>query len=74
MGEIADAMTDGTLCQFCGVVTGKRKGKDLIGPWEFPVMCMDCAKDYPKKYLESPGRSCVNEPVYYLKAEYYGNR
>lgn len=37
MGEIADMMLDGTLCQECGVFIG--------GPVEYPRTCGDCEKE-----------------------------
>lgn len=38
MGEIADMMLDGTLCQVCGsIIDGETPG--------FPRYCEDCAKD-----------------------------
>ncbi len=39
MGEIAEMMLDGTLCQVCGVFLGEDCG--------FPVTCRDCQG--PKK-------------------------
>ena len=35
MGEIADMMLDGTLCQCCGVVLDKQ-------PVGYPVTCAGC--------------------------------
>jgi len=37
MGEIAEAMLDGTLCQYCGVYL-----ENSHGP--FPQSCPDCAE------------------------------
>lgn len=38
MGEIAEMMLDGTLCQICGsVIDGDTPG--------YPRFCLDCAKD-----------------------------
>lgn len=36
MGEIAEMVIDGTLCQYCGVYTGKDYG---------PVACEDCEEE-----------------------------
>ena len=37
MGDIADMMLDGTLCEGCGVFLGDGFG--------FPGLCADCAED-----------------------------
>lgn len=37
MGEIADMMLDGTLCEGCGVYVGQSRG--------YPRKCRDCQKD-----------------------------
>ena len=42
MGEIADMMLDGTMCQMCGCYMND--GEDGDG---FPVTCDSCLKDIP---------------------------
>lgn len=46
MGEIADMMTDGTLCVECGVYIEesehKRNGIEM--PAGYPISCNDCNK------------------------------
>lgn len=42
MGEIADMMLDGTLCEGCGVYIGDGDG--------FPVRCPDCRIDSDEKW------------------------
>lgn len=37
MGEIADMMLDGTLCECCGVYLGSDN--------DYPTKCADCASD-----------------------------
>lgn len=45
MGEIAEMMLDGTLCQICGsVIDGDSPG--------FPRYCLDCAKDEVEQNIE----------------------
>lgn len=39
MGEIADMMLDGTMCQVCGEFMG-----DAVG---YPVTCGGCQTDFP---------------------------
>lgn len=39
MGDIADAMLDGTLCSVCGEWLGNDE------PDGYPVKCAGCAKD-----------------------------
>jgi predicted amidophosphoribosyltransferase len=39
MGEIADMMLDGTLCQCCGAYIGDESNGD------YPQYCAACAKD-----------------------------
>lgn len=39
MGEIAEAMLDGTLCQYCGVWMGHRPNEPPPG---FPMTCNAC--------------------------------
>ena len=70
MGDTADAMLDGTLCNLCGVVTGKqsKKDRDIIEPWGFPVWCYDCAKDLKPQYKASPGRAWDRNKVFYSTA------
>ena len=38
MGEVAEMMLDGTLCQYCGVYL------DNEDPGGFPESCEDCQK------------------------------
>lgn len=45
MGEIAEMMLDGTLCEGCGEFIGE--------PCEFPRLCAGCAKD---RVLAKPQR------------------
>jgi len=49
MGDIADMMLDGTLCQICGVYLGKDTG--------YPISCEACEACYRSekeiKYLNS---------------------
>lgn len=48
MGEIADAMLDGTLCECCGTYIGEGDG--------FPQYCSDyCAKDRGVDLEPAPG-------------------
>lgn len=45
MGEIAEMMLDGTLCQVCGsVIDGDTPG--------YPRYCEDCAKDEVEQNIE----------------------
>ena len=45
MGEIAEMMLDGTLCQICGsVIDGDTPG--------YPRYCEDCAKDEVEQNIE----------------------
>ena len=44
MGEIADMMLDGTLCQGCGGYIGSDNG--------FPTWCSDCKKER-KQYFKN---------------------
>ena len=44
MGEVADMMLDGTLCEGCGVYIGADYG---------PSYCRDCASERPKNRVES---------------------
>lgn len=37
MGDVADMMLDGTLCQCCGVYLGEPQG--------YPVTCEECEQD-----------------------------
>lgn len=41
MGEIAEMMLDGTLCEGCGVYLG-------CEDFDAPMLCEDCAKDRRK--------------------------
>jgi hypothetical protein len=43
MGEIADMMLDGTLCQCCGVYIGD------VSLGDFPQYCESCAKEVAKQ-------------------------
>ena len=50
MGEIADAMLDGTLCAGCGDYLGQDDG--------FPIYCDGCAPHFPSATAEvDPGGS-----------------
>ena len=42
MGDVADMMIDGTLCEGCGVYL---EGDDDGKAWGFPRLCRDCALD-----------------------------
>ena len=46
MGEIADMMLDGTLCQVCGVYMGEGDG--------FPVTCRACSDGDEEPEMEKP--------------------
>ena len=50
MGEIADMMLDGTLCQSCGVYIGDESAGD------FPQHCADCARDARKTRQDKGNR------------------
>ena len=41
MGEIADMMLEGILCEMCGVYLGRGDG--------FPKLCRDCVEELKKK-------------------------
>jgi hypothetical protein len=43
MGEIADMMLDGTLCERCGEYIGNAVG--------YPRKCSSCSKEYKKEML-----------------------
>lgn len=47
MGEVAEMMLDGTLCQFCGVYIGEDVG--------FPVTCPDCKEPMPSRAMRTGG-------------------
>lgn len=51
MGEVADMMLDGTLCQQCGVFMGPdwARSSDDWQPKGHPVTCKSCRKDERKK-------------------------
>lgn len=51
MGEIADMMLDGTLCEGCGVYLGSDMG--------FPMRCPDCE---PAQHPPSPNPRKMNCP------------
>lgn len=45
MGDVADAMLDGTLCQVCGVFLGPDPDDDDFESWEpegYPMSCGGC--------------------------------
>lgn len=45
MGDVADMMLDGTLCQECGVFLGPSPAPEHDWVWEpsgFPESCEDC--------------------------------
>jgi hypothetical protein len=51
VGEIAEMMLDGTLCQNCGTFLGVRvirenggkvEGSEIIEPPGFPISCENC--------------------------------
>ena len=46
MGEYADMMLDGTMCEGCGVYLGPAVG--------YPRYCPSCAKDLPGDHFQSP--------------------
>jgi hypothetical protein len=48
MGEIAEMMTDGTMCQYCGVWNDEitEGGPDeVFEPQGYPWTCDDCKED-----------------------------
>ena len=47
MGDIADAMLDGTLCQMCGEYIGEDVG--------YPMTCGGCAPDESAELDDTPG-------------------
>lgn len=49
MGEIADMMLDGTLCEGCGVFIGTGAG--------YPVRCEDCGGDGCEGFADQKQRS-----------------
>jgi len=49
MGEIADMMLDGTLCEGCGVYLRNSLGS-------FPQRCNDCKRDEPLPVVKNPRR------------------
>ena len=59
MGEIADAMLDGTLCEWCGVFIETGSGG-------FPMICEDCFSvatpvqrhEYQHRHEGCRGRKC----------------
>ena len=48
MGDVADMMLEGTLCEGCGVYLGLSTG--------YPVRCSSCQKD--QKTMKSPKVAC----------------
>lgn len=46
MGEIADMILEGELCQYCGVYLDDSRG-------EFPQSCKDCEKEADRDDKES---------------------
>lgn len=47
MGEIADMMLDGTLCEWCGVLVDEGN----LAPG-YPRLCAECASEAKKKGFE----------------------
>jgi len=58
MGEIAEAMLDGTLCASCGDFLGMDEG--------FPIYCSACAPDFPDMPSEH-GMKAASRPARYSK-------
>jgi Zn finger protein HypA/HybF involved in hydrogenase expression len=65
MGEIAEMMLDGTLCEGCGVYLGGER-------WEVPLLCNDCAADRRRdgrdvrrvgKFWQDCGATVAERPV-----------
>lgn len=57
MGEIADMMLDGTMCQYCGVYL--HEGEDGAG---YPQSCDSCNEDGKprrKKNANAPKMKCI---------------
>lgn len=48
MGEIADMMIDGTLCEWCGCYVGEATG--------YPRKCPDCRAEAKKERKKDEGR------------------
>ena len=51
MGDIADMMIEGAMCQQCGEIIG-----DGIGDG-YPVICEDCTADEPLDFNKSEEQS-----------------
>lgn len=51
MGDVADAMLDGTLCACCGVYVGDSAG--------YAVYCSDCAGDFNYRTPSKDKIKCV---------------
>jgi predicted amidophosphoribosyltransferase len=49
VGEVAEMMLDGTLCQCCGVYLDSSRG-------DFPQYCPDCARDARKARQDKGSR------------------
>lgn len=51
MGDVADMMLDGTLCEGCGEYLGSDNG--------YPTYCGDCAKENKKQEKEQTKKSNI---------------
>ena len=56
MGEIADAMLDGDLCQYCGVYLGDGDG--------YPRPCSSCSSGMEEEAYNLPVKKTVRKTVY----------
>jgi hypothetical protein len=53
MGDIAEMMLGGTLCECCGLYIGK--------PIGFPRRCADCSPDKNPKKHKKPAKIKINK-------------
>jgi len=57
VGEIAEMMLDGTLCQCCGVYLGNESNGD------FPQYCSSCARDAREEARRDKGSRQKQRPT-----------
>jgi len=58
MGEIADDIVDGKMCQLCGCFFVDEKNS--LYTHGFPVVCWDCWQELSKEEKQDYARASVN--------------
>ena len=64
MGQIAEDMSDGTTCQWCGMFFEDKSKPKELQTHGYPVVCKGCARGYSNKALEKLGLQRALYPAF----------